>query len=48
VHPLIDSINPYGPVSGWGAGLRAQPYAKEYALISDIPTVGTEQPLRPG
>jgi hypothetical protein len=33
---------------GWGAGLRAQPYAREYGLISDIPTVGTELPLLPG
>jgi Xaa-Pro aminopeptidase len=48
VHPLVHSINPYGPVSGWGAGLRAQPYAKDYRLISDIPTVGTELPLLPG
>jgi Xaa-Pro aminopeptidase len=48
VHPLVHLINPYGPVSGWGAGLRAQPYAKEYGLISDIPTVGTELPLLPG
>lgn len=31
-----------------GAGLRAQPYAKECGLISDIPTVGTELPLLPG
>jgi len=48
VHPLVHSINPYGPVCGWGAGLRAQPYASEYGLITDIPTVGTELPLLPG
>jgi len=48
VHPLVHSINPYGPVSGWGAGLRAQPYAEDYGLISDIPTVGSELPLLPG
>jgi hypothetical protein len=48
VHPLVHSINPYGPVSGWGAGLRAQPYAKEYGLISDVPTVGSELPLLAG
>jgi Xaa-Pro aminopeptidase len=48
VHPLVHTINPYGPVCGWGAGLRAQPYAQDYGLISDIPTVGTELPLLPG
>ncbi|MEU3216455.1 M24 family peptidase [Streptomyces sp. NPDC006971] len=48
VHPLVHLINPYGPVCGWGAGLRAQEYAQDYGLLAEIPTVGTEMPLLPG
>jgi len=48
IHPLVHSLNPYGPVCGWGAGMRAYPGAQGYGLIAEIPTIGVELPLVPG
>ncbi len=48
VHPLVHTVYPFGPVCGWGAGMRARPEAADYGLIAEIPTVGAELPLVPG
>jgi Xaa-Pro aminopeptidase len=48
VHPLIHSINPYGPVCGFGAGLESEPEAREYGPLFAVPTIGRELPLAPG
>ncbi|NJP97738.1 M24 family metallopeptidase [Nonomuraea sp. FMUSA5-5] len=48
VHPLIHALNPFGPVCGWGAGMRARPEAVSYGLITEVPTIGAEVPLAPG
>jgi Xaa-Pro aminopeptidase len=48
VHPLIHSLNPMGPVCGFGAGLRQLPEAREYGRLFDVPTMGGELPLAPG
>ncbi|NUR85206.1 MAG: M24 family metallopeptidase, partial [Nonomuraea sp.] len=48
VHPLVHSLNPMGPVCGFGAGLRRVPEAREYGRLFDVPTMGGELPLAPG
>ncbi|MEV6963961.1 M24 family metallopeptidase [Hamadaea sp. NPDC051192] len=48
VHPLVHSINPMGPVCGFGSGLRRLPEARTYARLFDVPTMGGELPLAPG
>ncbi|KFB87628.1 Xaa-Pro aminopeptidase [Serratia grimesii] len=49
VHPLIHSINPYGPV-GFGAapGIESLPEAARYAQLKRLPTVGRDVPLQVG
>ncbi|WP_034593846.1 M24 family metallopeptidase [Hamadaea tsunoensis] len=48
VHPLIHSLNPMGPVCGFGSGLRRMPEARAYGRLFDVPTMGGELPLAPG
>ncbi|WP_342627527.1 M24 family metallopeptidase [Nguyenibacter vanlangensis] len=49
VHPLIHSINPYGPIGfGTAPGPDALPEAAAYGEMGRLPTVGRELPLREG
>lgn len=48
VHPMIHSLNPYGPVCGFGWGLRTYPPAAAYGGLGEVPTVGAGLPLEPG
>lgn len=48
VHPMLHSMNPYGPVCGFGWGLRNFPPAKAYGEVGEVPTIGSELPLAPG
>ena len=49
VHPLVHSLNPYGPVGfGRAPGIEALPEATRYAHIAPLPTVGRELPLQAG
>jgi Xaa-Pro aminopeptidase len=48
VHPLVHTLNPMGPVCGFGEGMRRLPEAKEYGRLFDVPTMGGELPLAPG
>lgn len=48
VHPMVHSINPYGPVCGFGQGLKTYPPAQAYGQLGEVPTIGAELPLAPG
>lgn len=49
VHPLIHSLNPYGPVGfGTAPGIESLPEAARYAQLRRLPTVGRELPLQAG
>ncbi len=48
VHPLVHTLNPMGPVGGFGAGLRRLPEAARYGRLFDLPTMGGQLPLMPG
>jgi Xaa-Pro aminopeptidase len=48
VHPMVHSINPYGPVCGFGQGLRTFGPAQDGYGLGEVPTIGTELPLAPG
>lgn len=48
VHPMVHSINPYGPVCGFGWGQRAYGPAQDYGKLGEVPTIGGELPLAPG
>ncbi|MFF7397355.1 M24 family metallopeptidase [Achromobacter sp. NPDC008082] len=49
VHPLIHSINPYGPVGfGTAPGIESLPEAARYADLRRLPTVGRDVPLQEG
>ncbi|MGW5686615.1 M24 family metallopeptidase [Nonomuraea sp. NPDC003754] len=48
IHPLVHTLNPMGPVCGFGAGLRRVPEAQEYGRLFEVPTMGGELPLAPG
>jgi Xaa-Pro aminopeptidase len=49
VHPLVHSINPYGPVGfGTAPGIESLPEAAAYEQLSRLPTVGRELPLQAG
>jgi Xaa-Pro aminopeptidase len=48
VHPMLHSLNPYGPVCGFGWGLKTFPPAKAYGELGEVPTVGAGLPLEPG
>lgn len=49
VHPLVHSINPYGPVGfGTAPGIESLPEAAAYKQLSRLPTVGREVPLQAG
>lgn len=48
VHPMVHSLNPYGPVCGFGWGLHDYPPAKAYAELGQVPTIGGQLPLQPG
>ncbi|MEY9927511.1 Xaa-Pro aminopeptidase [Catenulispora sp. GP43] len=48
VHPMVHTLNPYGPVCGFGQGLRRVPEALEYGRLFELPTMGGELPLAPG
>lgn len=49
VHPLVHSINPYGPVGfGSAPGIESLPEAARYPDIRPLPTVGRELPLQAG
>ncbi|MCC9073248.1 M24 family metallopeptidase [Flavobacterium sp. F-65] len=49
VHPLIHSINPYGPI-GFGAapGIEVLPQAKRYGNVGRLPNPGRDIVLQPG
>ncbi|NUR30121.1 MAG: M24 family metallopeptidase [Catenulispora sp.] len=48
IHPMAHIMNPYGPVCGFGGGLRRIPEAQEYGRLFELPTIGGELPLAPG
>ena len=49
VHPLIHSINPYGPIGfGNAPGPDALPEAAAYGDLGLLPNVARELPLREG
>jgi Xaa-Pro dipeptidase len=49
VHPLIHSINPYGPIGfGTAPGPEALPEAAAYGEIGRLPNVARELPLQEG
>lgn len=49
VHPLIHSINPYGPVGfGTAPGIESLPEAARYPALKRLPTVGRDVPLQEG
>ena len=49
IHPLVHTLNPFGPVGGFGGrGLDQIPQARRYGRLSEMPTVGGELPLAPG
>ena len=49
VHPLVHSINPYGPVGfGTAPGIESLPEAARYPQLRPLPTVGRELPPQPG
>ncbi|MCG5214742.1 M24 family metallopeptidase [Streptosporangium soli] len=48
VHPLVHTLNPMGPVCGFGEGLRRLPEAEGYGRLFEVPTMGGELPLAPG
>ncbi|MEV4000619.1 M24 family metallopeptidase [Actinomadura sp. NPDC049753] len=48
IHPLVHTLNPMGPVCGFGEGLRRMPEAANYGRLFDLPTMGGELPLAPG
>ncbi|MEV0649084.1 M24 family metallopeptidase [Phytomonospora sp. NPDC050363] len=48
IHPLVHTLNPLGPVCGFGAGLKRVPEAREYGRLFELPTMGGELPLAPG
>jgi Xaa-Pro aminopeptidase len=47
-HPLVQGMNPYGPVGGFGAGLAGLPEASRYGLLAEATTTGHQLPLAPG
>jgi Xaa-Pro aminopeptidase len=48
MHPMVHTLNPMGPVCGFGGGLRRVPEAQEYGRLFELPTMGGELPLAPG
>lgn len=48
IHPMVHTLNPYGPVGGFGSGLRRVPEAAQYGRLFELPTIGGELPLAPG
>ncbi|KAA2258125.1 M24 family metallopeptidase [Solihabitans fulvus] len=48
VHPMVHTLNPYGPVCGFGGGLTNLPEAEDYGQLFTVPTVGGQLPLLPG
>ena len=48
IHPMVHTLNPYGPVCGFGQGLSRVPEALEYGRLFELPTMGGELPLAPG
>jgi Xaa-Pro dipeptidase len=49
VHPLVHSINPYGPIGfGPAPGLETLPEAAAYGEVARLPTVGREMILKKG
>jgi len=48
LHPLVHTLNPLGPVCGFGSGLKRVPEAREYGRLFELPTMGGELPLAPG
>jgi Xaa-Pro aminopeptidase len=48
LHPLIQAMYPFGPISGWSTGMPAHPDAAEYGPVLDVHAVGAEIRLRPG
>ncbi|CUJ97509.1 M24 family metallopeptidase [Achromobacter xylosoxidans] len=49
VHPLVHSINPYGPVGfGTAPGIESLPEAARYPQLRPLPTVGRDLPLQAG
>ncbi|MFJ9371084.1 M24 family metallopeptidase [Nocardia sp. NPDC101769] len=48
VHPMVHLMNPFGPVGGFGEGLKNVPEAQEYGRLFQLPTMGGQLPLLPG
>ncbi|GAA2010472.1 M24 family metallopeptidase [Catenulispora yoronensis] len=48
IHPMVHTLNPYGPVCGFGSGLKRVPEARQYGRLFELPTIGGELPLAPG
>ncbi|MCP2341533.1 M24 family metallopeptidase [Actinomadura rupiterrae] len=48
IHPMVHTLNPYGPVCGFGSGLTEVPEASDYGRLFVLPTIGGEMPLQPG
>lgn len=48
IHPMCHIMNPYGPVCGFGFGLKRLPEARQYPRLFELPTMGGELPLAPG
>ena len=49
VHPLIHSINPYGPIGfGTAPGIESLPLAKNYGNVGRLPNPGRDIVLQPG
>jgi hypothetical protein len=48
VHPMLHSLNPSGPVCGFGWGLKDYGPAAAYGELAAVPTIGAEFPLAPG
>lgn len=49
VHPLIHSINPYGPIGfGTAPGIEVLPLAQKYGHVSRLPNPGRELVLKAG
>ena len=48
MHPLVHSINPYGPVGfGTAPGIESLPEAARYPQLRPLPTVGRNCPCSP-
>lgn len=48
VHPMIHSINPYGPVCGFGAGMSRFGPAQDFGGRGEVPTIASGLVLQPG